>query len=59
VAEPIHGGGVNPVNSGLDGVLDGGNRLAVILAAPGVRPTGAADGPPAESDAGDVHARCS
>jgi hypothetical protein len=31
VAEAVHGGGVDPVDTGLDGVPDRGDRLVIVL----------------------------
>lgn len=57
VAEAVDGGRVDPVDTALDGVTNGGDRVGVILRAPAERPVTAADRPRAESDARDVHAR--
>jgi hypothetical protein len=54
MAQAIDRGGVDPVDAAADGMADGGDRIAVVLAAPADRPV-AADRPGAEADPGDVH----
>ena len=49
VAEPVHGGGVDPVDAELDGVPDRGDRLVVVDRAPAEAPR-PADRPGAEAD---------
>src|SRR3954471_6984313 len=55
VAEAVGGGGFDPVDAELDGVMDRGDRVVVVLAAPTGRPL-AADRPGADADGRDVHA---
>ena len=54
MAEPVDRGGIDPVDAGGDRVLDGRDRVRVVLAAPAVGPTATADGPRAEADLGDL-----
>ena len=57
VAEAVDGGGVDPVDAELDGAVDGGDGVVVVLRAPGEGPVAAADGPCAEADGGEVQIR--
>src|SRR5205807_7228513 len=54
MAEPIDRRGIHPVDAGGDRVLDGRDRLGVVVAAPAVRPTPATNRPGAEADLGDL-----
>jgi hypothetical protein len=56
MSEPVRGRGVDPVHAQLERPVDRGERLLVVLRAPGELPATAADGPRAEADAGDVQA---
>src|SRR5213592_4191872 len=56
VAEAVHRRRIDPVDAALDGVTDGGDRVRIILVAPGEGPAAAADRPRAEADARDPHA---
>src|SRR6267378_88590 len=53
MAEPVDGRGVDPVDAGRDRMLDGRDRIRIVLASPAVGPTAAADGPCAEADLAD------
>jgi len=50
MAETVDGGGVDPVDAVVEGGVDGGDGLVVILWAPGELPAAAAHGPGADSD---------
>ncbi len=54
VAEAVDGRGVNPVDTEIEGAMDGGDGFVVVLGAPCEFPVSAADGPCAESDGGEV-----
>ena len=58
VAKAVDGGGVDPVDAEVDGVVDGGDGVVVVLRAPGESPVAAADGPRAEADASKPEIRC-
>src|SRR5207302_1359424 len=48
MAEAVHGRGVDPVHAAVQGLADHGDRLAVVLTAPGPFPPAAADRPRTE-----------
>jgi hypothetical protein len=52
MAQPVSGGGVDPVDPGFHRVADGGDGLGVVLVAPGVGPAAPAESPGAEADLG-------
>src|SRR5665213_1286918 len=54
MAEPVGGCGVDPVDPVLEGAVDRGDRLLVVLGAPAELPATAADRPGAEADPGDL-----
>src|ERR1700738_1896904 len=45
MAQSVDGRGVHPVDATRDRVLDGRDRIGVVLASPAVGPTSTADGP--------------
>src|SRR5262249_18632091 len=53
VAQPVDGRGVDPVDAGVQRLLDGGDGVAVVLGPPGEFPARPADGPGPEADRGD------
>ena len=57
VAEAVLRRGVDPVDPEVERVVDGRDRLFVVLRAPAPVVVGAADRPRAEADAGDLEAR--
>lgn len=50
VPQPIDGGRVDPVDSQVNGSMDGGNGLIIVLRTPGEGPVAAAYGPGAKAD---------
>ena len=54
VAEAVDGGGVDPVDAEVEGFVDGGDGVVVVLRAPCEGPVAAADGPCSEADGGEV-----
>ncbi len=50
VAETVDGGGIDPVEAGIESGMDGGDGIVVILIAPGEGPAGAADSPGADAE---------
>src|SRR4051794_26242665 len=54
--EPVSGGGIDPVDAELDGVMDRLDRVVVVLPAPPELPAAAPDRPRAEADTGDLEA---
>src|SRR2546423_8907698 len=55
MTESVNGGGIDPVDAQLDGVIHGSDRIIVVLRSPRERPAAAANCPGAHSDACDVH----
>ena len=54
VAEAVDGGGVDPVDAEVEGFVDGGDGVVVVLRAPCEGPVASANGPCAEADGGEV-----
>src|SRR6266576_1763728 len=54
MAESVHRGGIDPVDSQLEGATHRGERVGIVLRAPPERPAAAADRPRAEADGRDV-----
>ena len=54
MAEAVDGGGVDPVDAGVECAENGLDGVLVFLGAPGVLPVAAADGPGAEADGRQV-----
>ncbi len=52
--EPVDRRGVDPVDTQFERMAHRGQRRRIVLRTPAIRPAAAADGPRAESDAGDV-----
>ncbi len=57
VAQPVDGGGVDPVDAQLQRALYCSHGFFVVLGSPGGAPSAAADGPTAEADGRYVHVR--
>ena len=51
MAESVHGGGVDPVDAVVQGGVNGGNGLVIVLGTPGEGPSGATHCPGAYADA--------
>lgn len=54
MAEPLYGGGIDPVDSEIEGTVNGGDGLAVVLRTPGKGPPGAALSPGPQAYSGQV-----
>jgi hypothetical protein len=54
VAKAVDGGGIDPIDTELEGAVNGGNRIIVVLRAPAELPTASADGPCSVTHAGYV-----
>ena len=50
VPQSIGGRGIDPIDAGVEGFVNRGDRIAVVLASPSKRPTRPANSPSAESD---------
>src|SRR5262249_24817815 len=59
VAQPVDGRRVNPVNAGVQRLVDGRDGVNVVLGTPGEFPAPAADGPSPEADRGNEQVRVS
>src|SRR5262249_43118024 len=59
VAQAVDGGGVDPVDAGVQRLAAGGDGGAGVLRPPGEFPAGSADGPGPEADRGDEQVRIS
>ena len=57
VAEAVDGGCIDPVDSQIEGAMDGGDGFVVVLGAPGVFPVATADGPGAKANRRELKVR--
>ena len=55
VSEAVYGGCIDPIDSAMNRMADRGNGYGIVLPSPTCNPAGAANGPCAEADAGNVH----
>src|SRR5688500_3578699 len=56
MTQSVRRGGIDPVDAGLDRVVDGSDRVPVVLRPPAALPVAAADRPGAEPDTRDREA---
>ena len=57
VSQSIHRGGIDPVDTRIQSLPNGGDGVGVVLAAPGKSPTPTANGPGPKADRGDLQVR--
>ena len=57
VAKPVDRCRIDPVDAKVEGALDRGDRIVVVLRTPAKLPVAAADGPGAKTDGGDLQVR--
>ena len=57
MAQSVDRGCIDPVDAKVEGALDRGDRIVVVLRSPAKLPVATADGPGAKTDGGDVQVR--
>src|SRR5579859_5933143 len=55
--ESVDGGSIDPVDALVQSLMDGADRLIIVLCAPGKIPVAAANGPGTEADRGQFEVR--
>ena len=59
VTQAVDGGSIDPIDAKFEGAMNGGDRIRIILRAPGELPAGTTEGPSAEADRRYFHVRVS